>query len=129
MWGFAEFTTVILAGAFPTIPRLIQWLREHNRSPPYLQLSQKPSKPSYLAIGNDLADVEAAHRVRRMEMETRKNYIALKEDMEQVAQGCETETRQDLSGKGLSALSNDGREAREGTERGSLENREDGDQR
>lgn len=46
MWAFAEFTAVIIAGAFPTLPRLIEWLRGHKDTPDYVQPDQKLSKPS-----------------------------------------------------------------------------------
>ena len=66
LWSSAEITTVILAGALPTIPRLIQWLRGQNDSSPSAETYQRPSKPSYVMITQGFADVEAAHLGRRM---------------------------------------------------------------
>ena len=116
MWGFAEITTVILAGAFPTIPRLIEWLRGHKDTPNYVQPDQKLSKPSYVTISNDLADVEAGHRRRELNWvaATRNSYILLEEDLERKEQGYKPETQQEPLGKSLSALSQDGREVGEG---------------
>lgn len=102
MWAFAEFTTVILAGAFPTMPRLIQWLREHNNSVPYKQPHQKPSKPSYI-----IADVEAAHLGKRTNLvgATRESYILLEEDVGLVRWESRSEIQQGQLGKGLSVPS------------------------
>ena len=112
MWAFAEFTTVIIAGAFPTLPRLIQWLRGHKDSSTYVQPDQKPSKPSCV---NGLADVEAGHRGRKLNLvaATRNSYILLEENLERKGQGYTSETQQEPLGKSLSALSQDGREAGE----------------
>lgn len=92
MWGFAEFTTIILAGAFPTIPRLIQWLRERKDSPIYVQPYQKSSKPTYITFSNDMADLEDGDPGRSMQLatSTRKSYIPLEEDLGRV---CKHETR------------------------------------
>ena len=49
--SFAEFTTVILAGAIPTLPRLIQWRQDRLSQSIYNksrgQYHQKPLKRSY----------------------------------------------------------------------------------
>lgn len=102
MWGFAEFTTVILAGAFPTIPRLIQWLREHRDSPSYVQPLQKPAKPSHVTISNGLADVEAGAAWRGTSSVTarRDSYIVLEEGAGWTGQGSKAEGREDLFVKG-----------------------------
>jgi len=44
----AEFTTVILTSAFPTMPRLLQWLRSRNDAASQPRSYQQPSKPMYL---------------------------------------------------------------------------------
>lgn len=44
----AEFTTVILASAFPTMPRLLQWLRNKNNPASQSRSYQQRPKPSYL---------------------------------------------------------------------------------
>ena len=54
----AEFTTVILASAFPTMPRLLQWLRERNNPASRSQSDQRPPKPSY-PEHSTRSDVEA----------------------------------------------------------------------
>ncbi|KAF6236025.1 hypothetical protein HO173_005653 [Letharia columbiana] len=115
MWAFAEFTTVILAGAIPTTPRLIQWLRGHKDSPPYVQAYQKPSKPSYVTISNGLADVEAEYPGRGMNIvkATRKSYIPLEKDVGRMSWEYEAEAEQDIFGKGPSAQQKSGWEARE----------------
>lgn len=102
MWGFAELTTVILAGTFPTIPRLIQWLRGQKDSPSYVQPYQKSSKPSYVTFGNDLADMEAGRPERELNFvtTTRTSYRLLEEDLERVGQRCKSEPEQDLAGNG-----------------------------
>lgn len=87
MWGFAEFTTVILAGALPTIPRLIQWLRERKGSPPYAQSYQNSPKPAHTIFGDDLAELEVVKPGRGMQFATtttRKSYIPLEEDLGRV---------------------------------------------
>ena len=86
MWAFAEFTTVILAGAFPTIPRLIQWLCERGGSPSCVQPCQKSSKPTYITFSNDLADLEDGHPGTGMQlaMSTPKSYIPFEEDLGRV---------------------------------------------
>lgn len=86
MWGFAEFTTVILAGALPTIPRLIQWLREPEGSLSHVQSYQSFPRPAHIVFNDDLADSEAGNPGRGMHFATttRKSYIALEEDLGQV---------------------------------------------
>lgn len=122
MWAFAEFTTVILAGAIPTIPRLIQWLRGHKDSPPYVQAYQKPSKPSYVTISNGLADVEAEYPGRGMNIvkATRKSYIPPEKDVGRMSWGYEAEAELDIFGKGPSAQQKSGWEAREEIDDGLL---------
>jgi len=46
MWAFAEFTTVIVAGAVPTLPRLIQFLSKRRSSVPS-SYNYKNSRNSY----------------------------------------------------------------------------------
>lgn len=111
MWAVGEFTTVIIAGAFPTIPRLIQWLRGHKDSTPaHVQPYRKASKPSCVTVGNGLADVEAGHPGRGLSSVTTawNSYTVLGEDLGRVGQGRESETPRDVSGKGLSVLSKNG---------------------
>lgn len=115
MWAFAEFTTVILAGAFPTMPRLTQWLREHNDSVPYKQSHQNPSKPSYVTTTGALADAEAAYLGKRTNLAgpTRESYISLEEDVGLVRSESESEMQQEQLRKGSSGPSTkEGRERR-----------------
>ena len=48
----AEFTTVILACTFPTMPRLIQWISGRNDAASNTQPYQRPMKPSNAGESN-----------------------------------------------------------------------------
>lgn len=116
MWAFAEITTVILAGAFPTIPRLMQWLRGHTDSPSYVQPRQKTLKPSYVTISNGMADVEAGAAWRGTSLVTAKrdSSIPLEQAAGWTGQGSNAKGKPDFFGKGLSVPPKCGWEAREG---------------
>lgn len=114
MWAFAEFTTVILAGAFPVMPRLIQWLHGHKDSPAYVQPYQKASKPSYVTTSNCFTDAEAGNPGRGFSLVTAipNSYIPLEEGVGYAGPGPKAEGQQDLFGTGPSVLSKNGWEVK-----------------
>ena len=72
MWAIAEFSTVSLAGTFPTLPRLIQWFMGHKNHP-----NSYPQPHSYPSRTNR-SDIEAGTPWRGHKgTETTDSYIPL----------------------------------------------------
>ena len=87
-----EFTTVMLASAFPTMPRLLQWIRDRNKSPSQLQAHQRPSRPSY-PEHSTRSDVEAGGPWDGSGSRTAilsDNYIRLEEQSREVGQNSQS---------------------------------------